>query len=134
MQPRTHEHLMTSMQGEAFAYAKYRLFAQHARANGQVDLADLFERAADTELMEHFAEEAELAGLVGSDAANLRAAIAGESYEVETMYQQFAADATADGDEAAAARFAEVRQDEMSHREAFSAALARLESPQGTAR
>lgn len=134
MQSRTQEHLVTSMQGEAFAYAKYRLFAQRARANGQADLADLFERTAEMELTEHFAEEAALAGLAGSDAENLRAAIAGESYEIETMYKQFAEDAAADGDAAAAARFEEVRQDEIRHREAFTAALAHLESPQGATR
>jgi rubrerythrin len=128
MQARTQEHLLTAMHGEAFAYAKYRLFAQAARAHGRPDLATLFEQTAETELSEHFAEEAELAGLAGSDIANLRDAIHGEAYEVETMYQQFAEDARADGDDAAADRFAEVREDERRHRDAFAAALARLEA------
>lgn len=128
MQQRTHQHLLDSMHGEAFAYAKYMLYARQARDNGQPAVADLFEQTAQTELLEHFAEEAALAGLGGSDAANLRDAVAGESYEVETMYRQFAEDAKADGDEAAAARFAEVRQDEARHRDAFAALLARLES------
>jgi rubrerythrin len=115
------------MRAEAFAYAKYRLFAQHARAAGELDLAVLFEETARTELLEHFAEEAQLAGLVGSDPANLRDAIAGESSEVDAMYRQFAEEAAAVGDLAAAARFAEVRLDEMRHRDAFTAALARLQ-------
>src|SRR5690242_9480201 len=51
--------------------------------------AKTFETAAHIERFQHFAEEAELAGLVGSDADNLRDAIKGESYEVETMYRQF---------------------------------------------
>lgn len=128
MQQRTHQHLLESMHGEAFAYAKYMLYAKHARERGQPAVADLFEQTAQTELLEHFAEEAQLAGFAGSDAANLRDALAGESYEVETMYRQFAEDAKADGDEAAAARFEEVRQDEMRHRDTFAAALSRLES------
>lgn len=128
MQQRTHQHLLESMHGEAFAYAKYMLYAKHAREHGQPAVADLFEQTAQTELLEHFAEEAQLAGFAGSDASNLRDALAGESYEVETMYRQFAEDAKADGDEAAAARFEEVRQDEMRHRDTFAAALSRLES------
>lgn len=132
MQTRTQEHLMTAMHGEAFAYAKYRLFAQAARAHGHPDLATLFEQTAETELGEHFAEEAGLAGLADSDIANLRDAVGGEAYEVDTMYRQFAEDARADGDEAAAARFAEIREDERRHRDAFAAALALLETANGT--
>jgi rubrerythrin len=128
MQPRTHERLMTAMRGEAFAYAKYRHFANAARARGHEELAVLFERTAETELWEHFAEEAELAGFIGSDVENLRAAVSGEAYEVDTMYQQFAADARQDGDTAVAERFTEVREDERRHREAFAAALTRLEA------
>lgn len=128
MHQRTQQHLDDAMHGEAFAYAKYMLYAKHARENGRPEVADLFEQTAKTELLEHFAEEAELAGFVGSDVANLRAAMGGESYEVDTMYRQFAEDAQADGDEAAAARFAEVRADERRHRDAFAAALVRLEA------
>ena len=75
---------------------------------------------------EHFAEEAKLAELVSDDAANLREAIGGEAYEVDTMYRTFAEQAQAAGDNAAAARFTEVRQDEIQHRDAFTAALNRL--------
>lgn len=128
MQQRTRQHLLDSMHGEAFAYAKYMLYARQARDHGQPDVADLFEQTAQTELLEHFAEEAALAGFGGSDAANLRDALGGEAYEVETMYRQFEEDARADGDAAAAARFAEVREDERRHHAAFAALLARLES------
>jgi rubrerythrin len=126
MRERTKANLLTALHGEAFAYAKYMLFAAHARQQGRSDLADLFERTARTELHEHFAEQAELAQLVSDDAANLRDAISGEAYEVETMYRTFAEQAQADGDDAAAARFSEVRQDEVGHREAFTSALKRL--------
>ena len=130
MQPRTREHLLTSMRGEAFAYAKYRFYGRVARAHGHPDLANLFEKTAEVELLEHFAEEAELAGFADDDATNLRDALTGESYEVDTMYRQFAEDARADGDQAAADRFSEVREDERKHRDAFATALARLEAEQ----
>lgn len=124
---KTQENLSTAMHGEAFAYAKYLLFAKQARQHGNIELANLFTRAANTERFQHFAEEAQLAGLVGSDAENLKDAIKGESYEVETMYREFAEQAAAAGDKAAADRFEEVRHDEMGHRDAFKAALAKVE-------
>src|SRR5579859_1341149 len=127
MNAKTRENLLTAMHGEAFAYAKYMLFAEHARQAGQLELAQLFEQTARTELSEHFAEEAALVGIVGDDVNNLRDAIGGESYEVETMYREFAEQARADGDTAAADRFEEVRRDEVKHRAAFKAAIEQIE-------
>jgi rubrerythrin len=124
----TMDNLSTAMHGEAFAYVKYLLYAEHARKSGNKELADLFEKTANTERFEHFAEEAELAGLVGRDADNLKDAIKGESYEIDTMYLEFALKAKVAGDTAAAARFEEIRHDEVDHRDAFKIALANLES------
>lgn len=44
------------------------------------------------------------------------------------MYLDFARQADAAGDKAAADRFEEIRDDEMGHRDAFQAALKTLES------
>lgn len=133
MKKTTLDNLSTAMHGEAFAYVKYMLFAERARRSGNTELAQLFEKTANTERLEHFAEEAELAGLVGSDADNLNDAILGESYEIETMYRDFARQAGAAGDQAAAARFEEIRHDEMKHRDAFKEALAKLADSQARA-
>lgn len=120
--------LETAMKGEAFAYAKYMLFAEQARAHGNAELATLFETTAKTERLEHFREHAELAGIVNSsDAANLRDAIAGETYETTKMYPEMAARARQAGDGQAAARFTEIGKDESTHRNAFAAALAKLD-------
>ena len=124
----TRENLNAAMHGEAFAYAKYLLYAEQARKQGHPEVADLFEQTAKTERLEHLAEEAELLNLVGDTKANLKDAIAGESYEVDTMYREFAAKATAAGDRSAARRFEEVRRDEMGHRDAFKAALEKLQA------
>jgi rubrerythrin len=124
----TLDNLSTAMHGEAFAYVKYLLYAEHARKSGNKELADLFERTANTERFEHFAEEAQLAELVGSDAANLKDAIKGESYEIDIMYLEFAQTAKVAKDIAAADRFEEIRHDEMGHRDAFKIALAKLKS------
>jgi rubrerythrin len=125
---KTLDNLSIAMHGEAFAYVKYLLYAEHARRSGNKELADLFEKTANTERFEHFTEEAQLAGLVGSDADNLKDAIEGESYEVDAMYPQFADKAKVAGDTTAAARLEEVRHDEIGHRDAFKMALAKLKS------
>jgi len=124
----TSDNLSRAMHGEAFAYVKYLLYADHARKGGNKELADLFEKTANTERFEHFAEEAQLVGLVGNDADNLKDAINGESYEVDTMYLEFAEKAKIAGDAAAVDRFEEIRHDEIGHRDAFKIALAKLES------
>jgi rubrerythrin len=127
MNEQTLQNLSTAMHGEAFAYAKYLLYAEQARRSRQPELADLLEKTAKTERFEHFAEEAKLAGVVGSNSANLRDAIKGESYESETMYREFAQQAEQAGDHQAAQRFEEIRKDEAKHRDAFNAALSDLE-------
>ena len=125
---RSRKNLLDAMHGEAFAYAKYHLFAQHARKTGNPELGKLFTRVADQEYFEHFTEEAELLGLVGTDEQDLHHAIAGEAYEVETLYKQFAEQAHEDGDAAVADRFNEIRRDEALHRIAFQDALTLLQT------
>jgi rubrerythrin len=122
----TADNLTTAMHGEAFAYVKYLLYAEHARKSGNKELAALFEETANTERFEHLAEEARLAGLIGSDADNLEDAIKAESYEIDIMYLEFAKKAKVAGDTAVADRFEEIRHDEMGHRDAFKSALAKL--------
>lgn len=124
---KTMENLHAAMKGEAFAYASYMLYAEQARKTGHPEIAELFENAAKTERFEHFAEEAELAGLVGTNEENLQTAIKGESYEATTMYKDFADEATSVEDHQAAERFEEIRHDEMKHQAMFEAALQKLE-------
>jgi rubrerythrin len=126
--PQTRDNLMTAMKGEAFAYAKYMAYAQHARKSGNVSIANLFEQTAKVEHLEHFQELAELAQLAGTDADNLRDAIQGESQESQTMYPHFAEQAAAAGDSVVAERFREIAQDEMKHKNMFRDALASLEN------
>lgn len=125
---RTQEHLLRALREEAFVYAKYRLYAQYAQARGHPAVADLFARAAQTELLRHLAAEAALAGLVGDDAANLRDALGGFPAEMDALYGQFADEARADGDAFAAAEFTALRTDARRGQDAFAAALARVEA------
>jgi rubrerythrin len=113
--------LSTAMHRDAFAYAKYSLYAKQARESGDTELADLFEKTANAERFEHFAKEAQLAGMAGSNADNLRNAIQSE-------VDDLARHSTAPQDKAVADLFEEIRHNELNHREAFKAALAKRES------
>ena len=125
LQDPTRNDLLKAMQGEAFATLKYWAYADAARARGDEHLAELFERIAEVERDDHFAQHAKLYGLVGSNAENLRSAIGGENYETATMYPEMAQGARARGDKAAAQVLREIGADEAAHRDAFQAALQR---------
>lgn len=129
MNETTRQNLLAAMRGEAYAHARYILYGDVAKSEGHHDAAELFYAAARTELYEHFAELAGLAGAVTTTADNLRTAYGGENFEVETMYLEYARQAQAAGEVAAARRFEEIRGDESRHREAFAAALGKLAAP-----
>ncbi|MFD8386005.1 ferritin family protein [Streptomyces sp. NPDC059679] len=130
--PRTLSDLATAMKGEAFAYASYSLFAVEADRQAYPAVGKLFRGTARTELNEHLHQAATLAGTVGSNAANLRQAINGETYEHQVMYRGFAAQARTDGDLAAAKLFTEIAADEGRHRGAYRTALTVVTTGRGT--
>ncbi|WP_348651308.1 ferritin family protein [Micromonospora sp. WMMD1128] len=68
-----------------------------------------------------------MAGLVRSDAENLRKSIDGEVYEATTMYPSFSRQAASVGEDEAADLFAEIAHDEARHASAFLLALVDLE-------
>jgi rubrerythrin len=125
---RSRKNLTEALRGEAYAFAKYKLFARQARKNGHGDLAVLFDKTADQEYMEHFNELAELLQLAGTDERDVTDAIAGESFEIDTLYKDFAEQAREDGDEQVARRFEEIRHDEAFHQLAFQEALIKLQT------
>lgn len=115
--------LRTAMTGEAFAHAKYLRYAEVAQRTGNPALSQLFSRAADVELREHFAAQANLAGLVSPDTgANLTDAINGEQREADSMYPDYARQADQAGNPQAARLFREIGSDEKTHQQAFTAA------------
>lgn len=125
---RTKKNLETAMHGEAYANLKYRAYAEMARESGKPELAKTFEQAANVEANEHFAREADALKLAKSNEANLKDAAAGEHYENTKMYKEFAAQARADGDVAAAKLFEQIAADEGDHYAAYEAALKQLQA------
>lgn len=128
----TLENLSTAMHREAFARAKYLLFAQHAQQEETSELASLFTSIANTGKSEHFAEQARMAGTVGSDVDNLKNSIADESYTAELMYPNFAAAADRLGDHEAALRFRDMAADEARHRDSLQVELSHIDKDSGT--
>lgn len=129
MDAQTYENVVAALNGEAFAHARYLLFAAAARKRGDDRLASMFEGIAAVELQEHFAELAELTNLVGADEDNIRAAIQDENLEVESTYPRFAEQARVAGQLAVAERFEEMAEDEREHEKTLEETLERLFVP-----
>jgi rubrerythrin len=133
LHPETSENLLRAMRREAFAFARYLLYASQARQHGRPQLAELFEQVAKEEYFGHFVEHALELGLIGMEAENLHLAIEEEAYEAEVMYRDFQAQAQAQaqagavGDHAAAERFLRLRENERRNRDRFLAVLRALD-------
>lgn len=115
----------TAMRGEAYASARYRLFAQKAYADGYPWLGEFYTTLADVELTEHYAALANRYGLIGPISVNLTSATSAETGAV-AAYTSFSGQATAVGDVQVASKFAEIGTDETAHKVLFSATLGSL--------
>lgn len=123
---KTLENLMAAFAGESQANRKYLAFAKKAEAEGKLVAAKLFRAAADAETL-HALKEFELAGKIASTAENLKAAIAGETHEFQSMYPEFIEIANAEGNKAAAAAFTLAMKAEEAHAKAYADALKNID-------
>ena len=92
----TESNLKEAFAGESQANRKYLAFAKKAEQEGFANVARLFRTAAEAETVHALGHLAALEG-VGSTADNLRAAVAGETYEFKEMYPPMLQQATAEG-------------------------------------
>lgn len=111
---KTIENLQAAFAGESQARNKYTYFAKIARKEGYQYIADIFEETADNECR-HAKDHFKLLGGLGSTEENLEAALAGEHYEVVSMYPKFAEEAEAEGNKEAAALFRQIARAEAAH-------------------
>ena len=81
----TIENLKDSFAGESQAYQKYQNFAKKADQEGFHTIAKLFRTTAEAEKI-HAEGHLKAMDGIGSTAANLQAAIDGETYEYQKMY------------------------------------------------
>jgi rubrerythrin len=92
---KTVEDLKAAFAGESQANRKYLAFAKKADADGLTQIAKLFRAAAAAETVHAHNHFRAMDG-VGTTNENLKTAIAGENYEVVTMYPDFIKDADAE--------------------------------------
>jgi len=81
----TEKNLKDAFAGESQANRKYLAFAKKAEQDGLPNIARLFRAAAEAETI-HALGHFQALGGVGTTAANLQAAVDGETYEFTTMY------------------------------------------------
>jgi rubrerythrin len=124
--PTTQENLAVAFAGESQANRKYLAFAQAAEKEGFGQIARLFRAAADAETIHAHAHLRNMGG-VGSTLENLKAAVAGETYEYTEMYPPMVEQARAEGHRAKT-MLGFANEAEKVHARLFREALAALEA------
>ena len=127
----THENLKEAFAGESQANRRYLWFAQKADIEGLPDVASLFKNVDDGETghahghLEYLAEVGDPASgePIGDSEQNLKASIAGETYEYTQMYPGFAKTAREEGFAEIAEWFETLARAEKSHAGRFSDGL-----------
>jgi rubrerythrin len=134
----TVQNLLTAYEGESNAHAKYTAFAVQADADGLHGAASLFRGAARAEQI-HAANHARVIKQLGGEAKctihevevkttleNLKVALAGERYEIDTMYPGFLEEATERKNTAAIRTFTGALEAEKTHARLYGEAIALL--------
>ena len=123
----TETNLMTAFAGESQARNRYSFFAKKAKKEGFVQIAAIFDRTAEQERAhaktlfkllkggEVEIKAAFPAGTIGSTLENLDAAAAGEEYEYNEMYPEFARIAKEEGFSVIACIFTAIAKAEKQH-------------------
>ena len=123
---KTTDNLQAAFAGESQAGRKYTAFAKKAEDEGYPQIAKLFRAAAMAESV-HAINHFKAFGGVSSTSDNLKAAIAGENYEVTTMYPPMIADAEAEGDKKGLTSFKWAYEVEKVHEALYRYALEHMD-------
>lgn len=123
---KTDKHLMDAFAGESQANRKYLAFAEKADAEGYSQAARLFRAAAAAETV-HAHSHLRVAKGVNTTAENLKAAVAGETFEFTDMYPDMIKVAEEEGNKAAVRSFTFANEVEKVHAELYQKALDNLD-------
>ena len=134
----TVQNLLAAFEGESNANAKYTAFAVKADADGLQGAASLFRAAARAEQI-HANNHARVIKQLGGEAKceihpvevkttlqNLKAALEGEQYEIDTMYPGFLAEAVEHNHTLAIRSFTGALEAEKTHARLYGEAIALL--------
>jgi rubrerythrin len=123
----TEKNLQEAFAGESQANRKYLAFAKQAEKDGYPQAAKLFRAAAEAETVHAHAHLRTL-GEIKSTADNLKAAVAGETFEFKSMYPDMIKTAEAEGNKAALRSFTFANEVEKVHARLYQKALDNLSS------
>lgn len=134
----TVKNLLAAFEGESNAHAKYTAFAVKADEDGLHGAASLFRAAARAEQI-HATNHARVIKQLGGEATctihpvevkssleNLKTALGGENYEIDTMYPEFLAEANERDNKAAIRTFTYALEAEKTHARLYGEAVALL--------
>lgn len=125
---KTEANLNTAFAGESMARSKYTYYASQAKKDGYVQISNIFLETAENEL-----EHAKLwfkalcGGSILDTVTNLKDAAAGEKYEYDEMYPEFAKVAREEGFDDLATLFENVGEVEKHHEARYLALLKNIE-------
>jgi rubrerythrin len=119
---KTNNNLMSAFGGESQANRKYLAFSKKAEQSGKIGLAKLFKAAADGETV-HALNHFSVLGEVKDNMDNLKSAIKGETYEIETMYPEFISESKIDKHLEAEVSFVRAEKVEEIHQKLFKEAF-----------
>ena len=131
---KTHQNLKEAFAGESQANRRYLYFAKVADVEGYPEIAGNFKETADGETghahghLKYLAQVGDPAtGLpIGPTDKNLKASIAGETHEYESMYPGMAKSAREEGFDEIANWFETLAKAERSHANRYTKALEAL--------
>ncbi len=132
----THENLKHAFAAESQANRRYLYFARRADIEGYPDIGGLFRDTSEAETGHAFGHldfikevgDPATSEPIGDTAKNLKAAVAGETYEYTEMYPGFAKTAREEGFEEIAEWFETLARAEKSHAGRFNQGLNGLNS------
>ena len=133
---KTHQNLKDAFAGESQANRRYLYFAKVADVEGQPDIAGLFRDTAEGETghahghLEYLQEVGDPATgePIGDTEKNLKAAVAGETYEYTQMYPGFAKQAREEGFAEVAEWFETLAKAEKAHAGRFAKGLQQVKA------
>ncbi len=124
---KTYENLMTAYAGESQANQRYLAFAKKADQESYPQIARLFRAAAAAESV-HAGNHLRAAEGIKSTQENLKVALGGENYEVDTMYPPMLATAEEEDDKKATTSFHWALEVEKIHAALYSETLDNMDS------
>lgn len=116
---KTEKNLFKTFAGESRARNKYSFFAEKARAEGFMYVADVFEETAGNEKAHAREVFRRYLDMVGSTKSNLIDAAMGESEENKVIYKEFECTARDEGYDEIADFYKELQEVEGHHKDRF---------------